>query len=434
MTPAALVAIVAGSLAIVGAIVGYAKFMVQAPLVAGNAKLEAEKAQVDAARAELERTLGNERERLAELDERNRTLRQDLVNLRLGKTSVFLKHEIDAELQEAMAALDVSESSILVPGPAPSASHFVFLSIHGPAASKLRKAKLALDKGIVGRVFASGTPHNTTNAYDDPSFFSGIDRKGEHETQAMLTSPLRQNGRVVGVVQFLNKAGGFTQADEATAQEYAALLAPKVATFARSPENFELLGLAWQSEDRDATVAFCDLTSSSALLERMNVPSAIDCINEYLEQQCDIAMRYGATVDKYIGDGAMLRFNVPRLIAHDDHAVRAVEAALEMRDAFEQLKESWVNEGLPVGDIYNRVGLSCGTVHEAKIGHPQFQQITVIGAAVNDAANLCETATREGNVVIVAERLRQRLGDRFVVRAVQDDTHERRAFEVLGRT
>jgi class 3 adenylate cyclase len=388
---------------------------------------------VDAARADAERKLEHEREHLADLDARHRGLQQDFANFKRGKTSVPLKHEIEARLFEAMEALGVKESSILVPGPPPNSSRFVFLAIQGPAAAKLRRAKLPIDQGIVGRVFATGTLHNTANAHSDPNFFAGIDEKAEHRTQTMLTAPLTHHGKSVGVAQFLNKAGGFSPSDEVNAEQFATLLAPKVAAFIRDPENFELLGLASQSEDREATIAFCDLTSSSFLLEQMNVLSAIDCINEYLEQQCDAAMSFGGTVDKYLGDGAMLRFNVPRRIADEDHAVRAVEAALKMQELFARLKSSWLSEGLPVGDIYNRIGLCSGIVYEAKIGHPQFQQITVIGDAVNYAASLCETADRSGNVILIPERLIPRLDSRFVVQKATDNGRPSPSYEVLGR-
>lgn len=425
MSPDAWIGVGAGIVGIVGALLAGTHYLVRAPLEAANARVEAEKTQVEGSRADLERRLEHERERREELDGRYETLRRDFIHFRQGKASIPLKHEIENLLREAMEALGVNEGSILVPGPPPNSSRFVFLAIYGPAAEKLRRAKLPISQGIVGRVFASGTPHNTFNAQRDPSFFIGMDEKGEHHTQAMLTIPLQYHGKVIGVIQFLNKAAGFSATDETVASEFADLLAPKVIAFTHDPENFELLGLASQSEEREATIAFCDLTSSSLLLEQMNVLSAIDCINEYLEQQCDVAMRFGATVDKYLGDGAMLRFNVPRRITEADHAVRAVEAAVEMQVLFKRLKSGWLSEGLPVNTIYNRIGLSSGIVYEAKIGHPQFQQLTVVGDAVNHAAALCETANRAGDVIVVPENMLPRLGGRFVTRDTQrDGTYE----------
>lgn len=430
MSVSGWVGVVAGIVGIAAAIIGYAKFMVRAPLVAENAKVEAEKAQTDAALADAERRSEHDRERLADLDARYRTLQQDILNLKLGKTGVFVKYEIDTGLQEAAEALDVIESSVLVPGAPPNSSSFVFLSILGPAAAKLRLAKLRIDSGIVGRVFATGRLHNTTNAYGDPNFFPGIDKKGEHETQTMLTVPLNHNARTVGVTQFLNKSGGFTEADEARATEFAVLLAPKVAAFASDPKNFELLGHAGKAEDQEATIAFCDLTSFSSLLDNVNTPTAIDCINEYLERQCDVAMSHGATVDKYTGDGAMLRF-VPDRSARGNHALQAVEAALEMRERFDRLKVGWISSGLPVNEIFNRIGISCGTVHDAKLGHPQFQEITVIGEAVNEAANLCENAKRDGNVIVVSEHVSARLDGRFNLKRAEGGDARLGPLEVL---
>ncbi|MGD9735255.1 MAG: adenylate/guanylate cyclase domain-containing protein [Solirubrobacterales bacterium] len=425
----AWVGIAAGLVGICGAVIGYAKFMVQAPLVAENAKLEAEKAQVDAARADAERRSERDRERLADIDARYRAIQQDILNLKLGRTNVFIKHEIDTGLLEATETLAVTESSILVPGPLPSSPNFVFLSILGPAAAKLRLAKLRIDSGIVGRVFATGKLHNTTNAYADSSFFRGIDEKGQHETQTMLTVPLFHGERTVGVMQFLNKASGFGEADEVTAMEFAALLAPRVAAFGRDPKNFELLGLAGAPEEKEATILFCDLTSFSALLRQLGSANAIDCINEYFEQQCDIAMDRGATIDKYIGDGVMFRFVASRS-RDGNHAVEAVEAALEMCEQFDRLKRGWVSLGLPVTGVFNRVGIASGIVHDARLGHTQRQEITVIGEAVNDAANLCETARRDGNVIVVAEQLVARLEGRFAVRRAEVGTERLRPVEV----
>jgi class 3 adenylate cyclase len=432
MSADAVIGLAAGFVAILGACLSYAHFLVKAPLESQIAKTEAERAQTDAARDDIERQLQREREHFSELDVRYRALQEDFAHFRRGKTSVPLKQEIESQLYEAMEVLGVKEGSILVPGPPPNSSHFVFLVVYGPAAAKLRLAKLPIDRGIVGRVFETGTPHSTANAHGDPNFFSGIDQKGAHRTQSMLTVPVNHHGQRVGVAQFLNKAGGFDASDERRAEEFADSLGGKLTAFVSDPSNFELLGIASQSEDRDATIAFCDLTSSSLLLEQMNVLTAIDCINEYLEQQCDMAMALGATVDKYLGDGVMLRFNVPREIIGEDHAIRAVEAALNMQDAFEMLKSGWLSQGLPVKEIFNRIGLASGTVYEAKIGHSQFQQITVIGDPVNTAASLCESAHRSGNVITASGDLVSRLDDQFAVRQTTKDGDALSSYEVLG--
>ena len=377
------VGIVAAAVAVVGLVFRYGRNMVEGPL-------KTEKASADAARADAERRSADDRERFIEVDAKYKSLQQDMLNLRLNKSNVFLKYEIDTLLWQAAEALGVVESSILLPGPPPESSTFVFLAVNGPAAPRLRLTKLPIDSGIVGRVFATGTLHNTSNPYADPNFSSAVDQKGNHRTQTILTVPLVVGGETVGVAQFLNKPGGFGAADEARATEFAGLLAGKVVAFAREPENFELLlGLAGVVEEEQATIAFCDLTAFSPFLRQMNAAGAVDCLNEYLIQQCEVAMGHGGTVEKYLGDGAMLRFASPRG-PEGDEVADVIDAALEMQDGFRHLKESWLNASLPVEGLFSRIGVSRGAVHEVKLGHPQFQELTVIGDPVNEASALCD--------------------------------------------
>jgi class 3 adenylate cyclase len=416
------IAVISGLVIIGGACTGLVMRMLEAPLRTRIAAAEA-------AKEDLGRRLEADRDSYADLDVRYRSLQQDFINLKAEKVGAIVKNDIDEGLLEAMSLLGTNESSILVPGPSPSSPSFVFLSIFGPASSKLRRSKLPIDRGIVGRVYATGRLHNAADAYADPDFFAGVDKKGAHETRALLALPLIHAGQVVGVAQFLNKPGGFTRDDALAAETLVEPLAAKVVRFAADPENFGLLGLAWRQEGRDATIMFCDLTASSSLVTELSTPGAVDCINEYLVQQCEIAIGHGAMVDKYLGDGAMFRFHSSREAVDGDHVARAVEAALQMRSAHTELRMGWLSQGLPVSGNYSRIGIACGDVYEATIGHPEHnQQITVIGKAVNDAAKLCEIASRNRNSIVVDDHLAGRLRGRFSVDALGSS-----GYEVLAR-
>jgi class 3 adenylate cyclase len=431
MDIAGLIGAIAGAVAILAAVITVTKYFVQAPLQARIAELttEAERTREDTAR---------ERERVAEVNDRYQSLLRDFSNLKQGKSGVLIKNEIDAELSRGMRILQATESSILVPGPGASSS-FVFLSIYGPAAPKLRYSKLPLDKGKAGKVFATGRLDNAADPAKDSEFFEEMDRKGAHTTRTLLTLPLRHAGRIVGVVQFLNKQDNmtFTREDEMAASDLANGLAERVADFVREPSNFELLGLSTEQEGKEETVVFCDLTASSSLFSVLDVASAIDCVNEYFERQSEVAMRFGATVDKYLGDGIMLRF-APRDIRDDEHFVRAIEASIAMIEDFDGLKRSWLDFEMRVDALHTRVGAATGQVYEVIQGHRQHQQITVVGESVNAAANLCSAATRDRNVILVDKTTRERIGDRFLVEQVPDDDalHAKglsgAAYEVLG--
>src|SRR6266513_4238985 len=99
-----------------------------------------------------------------------------------------------------------------------------------------------------------------------------------------------------------------------------------------------------------------------------------------------ILERHGGTVEKFVGDAAMAVFGLPQV--HEDDALRAVRAAIEMRDAVERL-------GLRV-----RIGVNTGEVI-AGAG-----ETLVTGDAVNVAARL-EQAAGTGEVLIgsATERL-----------------------------
>jgi class 3 adenylate cyclase len=410
-----LIAIIGGVVGLFGAIVAYTKFLAQAPLEARVNSLEGELQRKEQELSAKSDDLAAKESQLAQLRDEYSAVLQDFLNYKGGRGGAVIKREIDNEMALIRNALGATESSILVPGPMPYSPTFVFLSIYGPAAAKLRKSKLPLDKGIAGRVFKSGLAHRAKDAYQDAAFSPVADHKGMHVTKSMLTVPIEYHGQTVGVAQFLNKSDGqsFTEPDESVALRAVQNFASKVSEFRRDPANFETLGLASMAEaERMATVLFCDLTASSSMYEIMSSAEVVDAINEYLERQADVVLRYGGAIDKYLGDGAMFVFNPRRSTSDPDHAARAVEAAVDMQRDFETLKRAWSEVGIPLGAVYNRIAVACGPVLTPIMGHPQFQQVTVFGDTVGRAAQLCEAAPRDRNVLIVDEDVFSRAGQR----------------------
>ncbi len=400
MTVGEWIGVAAGVVAILGAMAAVTRYLIEAQYKVRQEKMEGEIKQAQ--------------ERYAELELRHKELLQIVASARtVGTAALVKKTELDAELSAAMETLQASASSILVPDPSPGSANFVFLSIFGPAAANLRRSRVPLNKGIAGYVFSQNTPYVSLNAAKDNKFFSGVDRLSSFQTMDVLCVPLRQDAKVIGVMQFLNKraGGAFDQDDLRIAERFAASLSNKTADFVRNPDNFELLGITPERTAREATVLFCDITASSLLFGSMNASVVIDLINDYLERQSSIALDYGATVDKYLGDGAMLRFNVPRPVG--DHSYKAVQAALDMQRDFDKLKESWTNYGLPARSVFSRVGLAAGPVYEAIIGHPQYKNITVMGDPVNLAGNLCEYAERGRSLILIDERIHADLAGRI---------------------
>jgi len=80
------------------------------------------------------------------------------------------------------------------------------------------------------------------------------------------------------------------------------------------------------------TVLFCDVVGSTALGESTDPEAVRPLLARYFEQMKEIVDRHGGTVEKFIGDAVMAVFGIP--VAHEDDALRACRAALEMREAF----------------------------------------------------------------------------------------------------
>src|SRR2546429_3340501 len=98
-----------------------------------------------------------------------------------------------------------------------------------------------------------------------------------------------------------------------------------------------------------------------------------------------IVERHGGSVEKFIGDAVMAVFGVP--VVHEDDALRACRAAVEMRDA------------LPELGIRGRIGVNTGEVVTGT------EERLATGDAVNVAARL-EQAAEPGEVLIGADTVR----------------------------
>src|SRR4029078_8245521 len=83
------------------------------------------------------------------------------------------------------------------------------------------------------------------------------------------------------------------------------------------------------------TVLFCDVTGSTALGESLDPEALQELLARYFERMEAIVEHHGGTGEKVIGDAVMAVFGVPA--AHEDDALRAARAAVEMRDALPEL-------------------------------------------------------------------------------------------------
>jgi class 3 adenylate cyclase len=136
---------------------------------------------------------------------------------------------------------------------------------------------------------------------------------------------------------------------------------------------------------KTVTAVFCDLVDSTALSERLEVELFDEVMGLYFSATSAALEQNEGTVDKFIGDAVVGIFGAPR--AQEDDAIRAVRAAVEMRDAVRDLNASeLIRYDLALGV---RVGVNTGEaiVREASAGRG-----VVIGEPINVAARLQQFA------------------------------------------
>jgi class 3 adenylate cyclase/tetratricopeptide (TPR) repeat protein len=140
---------------------------------------------------------------------------------------------------------------------------------------------------------------------------------------------------------------------------------------------------------KTVTVLFADVTGSTALGERLDPESFRRVMARYFDAARACLERHGGTVEKFIGDAVMAAFGVP--VVHEDDALRALRAAVDLRDALETLNaELERSYGVT---LQLRTGVNTGEVVTGT------QERLVTGDAVNVAARL-EQAAEPGEILI----------------------------------
>lgn len=150
-----------------------------------------------------------------------------------------------------------------------------------------------------------------------------------------------------------------------------------------------------EGERKVATVLFADVARSTSLAEQLDPEDWAAVMNGAFGFMNSAVTEYGGTVGRLMGDAILAFFGAP--IAHEDHAERAVHAALAIRDAALEYSAS-LKERLGI-DFGVRVGVSTGTAVLAVLGDSIRAEYTAMGDTANTAARL-QGAARPGTVLI----------------------------------
>ena len=142
-----------------------------------------------------------------------------------------------------------------------------------------------------------------------------------------------------------------------------------------------------ETQEKDLTIFFSDIIDFTPLAEELE-PEQLSCfLNTYLSEMCEIACRFGGTVDKVIGDSIMVFFGDPESRGTQADAVACVSMAIAMRRTMQELKQRWRTDGIKQPPAL-RIGINSGTCKVGNFGTENRLDYTLLGHAVNLASRL----------------------------------------------
>ncbi len=191
-----------------------------------------------------------------------------------------------------------------------------------------------------------------------------------------------------------------------------------------NPDELHLGG-----ERVEITALFADIRGFTSFSETISPEELVAILNRYLALAADAILTHEGTIDKFMGDSVMAWFNAP--IPQPDHTLRAVRAALGMRDAIQQLHR----ELPPERRLNFGVGIHFGDAVLGLVGTEKRLEYTAIGDSVNTAKRIQENAA--ANQILISDTAYQYVKEAIEVRPsppihAKGKSHPLIVHEVLG--
>ena len=186
-------------------------------------------------------------------------------------------------------------------------------------------------------------------------------------------------------------------------------VAPDVVDEILESGQFELGG-----ELREVTIVFSDIRGYSTLSEQMSPVQTIDLLNAYFSAMGEVITHFRGTIIEFEGDAILVIFGAP--VHQEDHANRAVRAALMMLEVVDELNARWEADGtstlwksVGIPRFKIRLGVHTGQVVVGNVGSQQRTKYAAIGDAVNTAARVESMNKRLGTSLLLTQQTAHQL-------------------------
>jgi adenylate cyclase len=188
----------------------------------------------------------------------------------------------------------------------------------------------------------------------------------------------------------------------------------------QDPDRYLKLG----GENRHVTTLFADIRGFTHYAQTHPPTRVVELLNLVFKELTEVVFQWRGTFDKYLGDAIMAFYGAP--VSYKDDTLRAIRTALDMRAAFDAVREQWTDPqecGMGLG-----IGIHTGEAVVGNIGTETLMDYTVVGDTVNIAQRL-EQLAQPGQILIseatyqeVKRRASVQLYGNYMLRGRREET------------
>ena len=193
------------------------------------------------------------------------------------------------------------------------------------------------------------------------------------------------------------------KAEALTKSEEVAKISNQLAKYL-SPQIHEQIFSGKQSAEvksnrKKLTVFFSDIVNFTDISDELESEEMTNLLNFYLNEMSQIALKFGGTIDKFIGDALMIFFGDPESKGPQEDAKQCIQMALEMQDLMTQLSDYWSKNYSLKKELKIRIGINTGFCTVGNFGSLDRIDYTAIGSTVNLASRI-ESMSEPGSILV----------------------------------
>ncbi len=148
---------------------------------------------------------------------------------------------------------------------------------------------------------------------------------------------------------------------------------------------------------QEITILFADIRNFTLAVQHLSHQDIHLFLTQFFDLFSDVAFSRKGTLDKFMGDAALVAFGAPIELERPSHA--AVYTAVELSVGFEKLRKEWLQKSDIFQELGLGIGISRGEVFHGNVGSSRRLDYTVIGTEVNIAQRLA-SSTESGHILI----------------------------------